>query len=94
MYSNVILNSAQQLQVHIQYIQVHLFFTRVHTRVVFFLIKLYSTCLICVCDDQGPDLTLEQFLKIVEECCLCMVNAVKLRYVSFHNKEFNFMNIL
>uniref|UniRef100_A0A671Q0X2 Anaphase-promoting complex subunit 5 n=1 Tax=Sinocyclocheilus anshuiensis TaxID=1608454 RepID=A0A671Q0X2_9TELE len=28
---------------------------------------------------QGPDLTLEQFLKIVEECCLRMVNAVKLR---------------
>uniref|UniRef100_A0A673HI69 Anaphase-promoting complex subunit 5 N-terminal domain-containing protein n=1 Tax=Sinocyclocheilus rhinocerous TaxID=307959 RepID=A0A673HI69_9TELE len=30
---------------------------------------------------QGSDLTLEQFLKIVE-CCLRMVNAVKLRYVS------------
>uniref|UniRef100_A0A8C1Z760 Anaphase-promoting complex subunit 5 n=1 Tax=Cyprinus carpio TaxID=7962 RepID=A0A8C1Z760_CYPCA len=28
---------------------------------------------------QGPDLTLEQFLKIVEECCLRMVNAVKHR---------------
>ncbi|RXN06020.1 anaphase-promoting complex subunit 5 [Labeo rohita] len=28
---------------------------------------------------QGPDLTLEQFLKIVEECCLRMVSAVKLR---------------
>ncbi|ROL49079.1 Anaphase-promoting complex subunit 5 [Anabarilius grahami] len=28
---------------------------------------------------QGADLTLEQFVKIVEECCLRMVNAVKLR---------------
>lgn len=43
--------------------------------------------MICVCDGQGPDLTLEQFLKIVEECCLRMVNAVKHRYASSLNKE-------
>ncbi|XP_073675898.1 anaphase-promoting complex subunit 5-like [Garra rufa] len=43
-------------------------------------LKLDRTCFICVCDlNHGPDLTLEQFLKIVEECCLHMVNAVKLR---------------
>uniref|UniRef100_A0A8C1PAW4 Anaphase-promoting complex subunit 5 n=1 Tax=Cyprinus carpio TaxID=7962 RepID=A0A8C1PAW4_CYPCA len=39
---------------------------------------------------QGPDLTLEQFLKIVEECCLRMVNAVKHRYASSLNKELFF----
>ncbi|XP_051964699.1 anaphase-promoting complex subunit 5-like [Xyrauchen texanus] len=36
---------------------------------------------------QGPDLTLEQFLKIVEECCLRMVNAVKLRLLMMVNGE-------
>uniref|UniRef100_A0A4W4DQM4 Anaphase-promoting complex subunit 5 n=1 Tax=Electrophorus electricus TaxID=8005 RepID=A0A4W4DQM4_ELEEL len=30
---------------------------------------------------QGPDLTFEQLLSTVEECCAPMVNAVKLRYV-------------
>uniref|UniRef100_A0A671Q6I6 Anaphase-promoting complex subunit 5 n=1 Tax=Sinocyclocheilus anshuiensis TaxID=1608454 RepID=A0A671Q6I6_9TELE len=36
---------------------------------------------------QGPDLTLEQFLKIVEECCLRMVNAVKLRLLLMADGE-------
>ncbi|XP_051509394.1 anaphase-promoting complex subunit 5-like [Myxocyprinus asiaticus] len=36
---------------------------------------------------QGQDLTLEQFLKLVEECCLRMVNAVKLRLFMMANGE-------
>uniref|UniRef100_A0A672MNR1 Anaphase-promoting complex subunit 5 n=1 Tax=Sinocyclocheilus grahami TaxID=75366 RepID=A0A672MNR1_SINGR len=36
---------------------------------------------------QGPDLTLEQFLKIVEECCLRMVNAVKLKLLLMADGE-------
>ncbi|XP_072537275.1 anaphase-promoting complex subunit 5 [Salminus brasiliensis] len=36
---------------------------------------------------QGPDLTFEQFLKAVEECCPLMVNAVKLRLFLMADRE-------
>lgn len=49
-----------------------------------------SRCLTAVCSvvmwvHQGPDLTLGQFLKTVEECCPQTAYAVKLRYAGLIN---------
>lgn len=43
----------------------------------------YTARIGCV---QGPDLSLEKFLKIVEECCARMADVVKHRYASFPNE--------